>query len=143
MGFSSFQTYGSSVAISKIISPYFTIRNFTVSGLSSDGYEVYTFNTVTQNYHSILYYLKEPKTLYIMAVGGGGNGGKDYSGGGGGGGVVLATVVLPVGSDTINIPIRDGQSRGFRRSATGGTTYVSFVKNTSLNLIAGGGGNGQ
>jgi hypothetical protein len=40
----------------------------------------------------------------------------------------MATIVLPIGSDTINITIGDGQSRAYRRSATGGTTYVSFVK---------------
>jgi hypothetical protein len=78
-----------------------------------------------------------------LAVGGSGNGGKDYSGGGGGGGVVLATVILPIGSDTKNITIGNGQPKGFIRGGTGRTTYISFVKNTSLNLIAGGGGNGQ
>jgi hypothetical protein len=55
MGFKSFQTYVSSVATSKIISPYFIIKNHNVSGLSTDGYEVYTFTTTEKNNHSITY----------------------------------------------------------------------------------------
>lgn len=59
------------------------------------------------------------------------------------GGVIMTNVILPIGSDTINITFGEGRSKGSRRNTTGGTTYFSFVKNPSLNLIAGGGGNGQ
>jgi hypothetical protein len=142
MGSSSFQTYGSSVAKSKIISPHFAPRNYDVSGQSTDGYQVYTFTSTTKNYQSISYNLKEPKTLSIMVVGGGGNGGLKFAGGGGGGGFLQKTIILPIGNDTININIGNANFT-IDRVGAGESTYVSFDNNQALNLIAGGGGNGS
>jgi hypothetical protein len=147
MGSSSFQTYGSSVAKSKIISPHFAPRNYDVSGQSTDGYQVYTFTSTTKNYQSISYNLKEPKTLSIMVVGGGGNGGLKFAGGGGGGGFLQKTIILPIGNDTININIGNGNSTistsQIDREGSGESSYVLFDNNQALNLIAGGGGNGS
>ena len=111
MGFSSFKSYGSQVAIPKIVIPSkmtfssFSLTSSTGQSLSpivSNGYTIYAITTPLTTY-TVSYTCVNSSTMYILLVGGGGSGGSDQGAGSGGGGVVQLTYPIPKESSSISI----------------------------------------
>jgi hypothetical protein len=128
----------------KYLSQKIVSSQVDISGLAATGHTVLGFTSTSKTY-TLSYTSSNPTTLYVLAVGGGGAGGYDNAGGGGAGGVVLATTVVPAGNDTITITIGDGVISpiyNLSDQSQGGTTFVRFTNNPSLNILAGGGGSG-
>jgi hypothetical protein len=148
--FSATATNASGTSTSSSASASVTISNslifppsaFTTTGTTSTGYRVYTFTSTSTTY-TIPYTCNTASSMHVLCVGGGGSGGFDNAGGGGGGGVVLATIPIPVGSDTLTLNV--GAGKTCSPTVDGGvgvTSTAAFTTNMGLNIRAGGGGSG-
>jgi hypothetical protein len=113
----------------------------TTSGIT---YNNYAFGqTSTWGTYTISYTCGSSSYMYVLAVGGGGGGGYYGCGGGGGGGVVMLPVIIPASSSqTITISVGNGGTwPGSGQIAfDGSNSTVVFNVNTSLNILANGGG---
>jgi hypothetical protein len=149
MGFKSFKSYGSRVAIPNIVRPLrlvnFTPNTYALTGRTSDNCQVYSFTSTVANYYTISYDSTFEVPLNILAIGGGGGGASFGGGGAGAGGLSMTTVNLPASKFTISLSIGSGGVGAPANSGSGTqgqNTSITFAGNSSLDILSGGGSAG-